>query len=53
MFEETVKLLANWKEQGIPQRLISINASALHAQNSDTVHRYTTILENTVWTRLL
>ena len=45
MFEETVKLLANWKEQGIPQRLISINASALHAQNSDTVHRYTTILE--------
>ena len=45
MFEETVKLLAKWKEQGIPQRLISINASALHAQNSDTIHRYTTILE--------
>lgn len=45
MFEETVKLLARWKEQGIPQRLISINASALHAQNSDTIHRYTTILE--------
>ncbi len=45
MFEETVKLLAKWKEQGLPQRLISINASALHAQNSDTIHRYTTILE--------
>ena len=45
MFEETVKLLAKWKEQGLPQRLISINASALHAQNSDTIHRYTAILE--------
>ncbi len=45
MFEETVKLLAKWEEQGLPQRLISINASALHAQNSDTIHRYTAILE--------
>lgn len=45
MFEETVKLLAKWKEQGLPQCLISINASALHAQNSDTIHRYTTIIQ--------
>lgn len=44
MFEETVKLLAKWKEQGIAKHLISINVSALHARDSDTICRYTDIL---------
>ena len=39
MFEKTVKLMAKWKEQGLPQRLISINESALQAQNSETIQR--------------
>lgn len=45
MFEETVKLLAKWKKQGIAKHLISINVSALHAKDSDTIFRYTDILK--------
>lgn len=46
VFEEVVKFLARNKKKGRRLMPISVNASVLHARNTDTVERYLEILKH-------